>query len=213
MVRVGFVLGLLFSLSSCGAPSAPANSDVDLVLHALVATLTADGKPVCIDRATRGDSLAVFRSMLSAPPASRRSLGWYLPQPLRPPAAPSVKDVFNDAFRDDRILISRPQQAGGPLSFLLQRQLNTAAAKLSLIQESSPVALNPWNGAPLAQPRWWVLNRFSLRCSPVYTVTNPIVAKNVAFVSVKAGHWGATYAFVKQEREWKTIGQWSNWLY
>lgn len=213
MVRIGFALSLLVSLSSCGAPSAPANSDVNLVLQALATTLTADGKPACIDGGTHGDSLAVFHSMLSAPPASRQSLTWYQPQPLRPPAAPSVTQVFNDTFRDDRILIFRPQQNGAPLPFLLQRQLNFAATRLSLVQGSDSIALNPWNNAPLAQPRWWVVNRLSSQCSSVYTVMNPLVAKNLAFVSVKAGHWGVTYAFLKQDGKWKTIGQWGSWLY
>lgn len=213
MVRIGFAIGVLFCLASCSTPNAPANSDTSEVLHALSATLTADNKAVCIDGSTRGDSLAVFRAMLSAPPASRRPLAWHQPQPLRPPASPSSWRIFNDEIRDDRILIPRPQQMGAPLPFLLQRQLDYAANRLSLVQESEEFSISPWTGAPLAQPRWWIANRLSRDCSPAFTIMNPIVAKNVAFVSVKAGHWGTTYAFAKQDAKWKAIGQWTNWLY
>lgn len=213
MVRIGFAIGVLFSLVGCSAPNAPANSDTSQVLHALSATLTADNKPVCIDGATSGDSLAVFRAMISAPPASRQPLAWHQPQPLRPPTSPSGWRVFNDEIRDDRILIPRPQQMGGPLPFLLQRQLDFAANKLSLVQGSEAFAISKWAGAPLARPRWWIANRLSPDCSPVFTIMNPVVAKNLAFVSVKAGHWGTTYAFAKQGARWKVIGQWTNWLY
>lgn len=213
MVRIGFAIGMFLSLAGCSVGSVPANGDAGPVLHALAATLTADKKPVCIDSSTRGDSLAVFRAMLSAPPAARQQLAWFEPQPLRPPTNPSGWQVFNDEIRDDQILIQRPQQMGAPLSFLLQRQLNFAANRLSLVQGSDELAITKSGGAPLARPRWWVANRISPGCSPVFTVMNPVVSKNLAFVSVKAGHWGTTYAFAKQGAQWKAVGQWTNWLY
>lgn len=213
MIRIGFAIGVLFSLASCSAPTAPANSDTSEVLHELSATLTADNKAICIDGSTRGDSLAVFRAMLSAPPASRQPLTWHQPQPLRPPASPSGWRIFRDEIRDDRNPLPHPQQMAAPLPFLLQRQLDFAASRLSLLQEPEEFSIGQWAGAPLARPRWWIANRLSPSCSPVFTVMNPVVAKNLAFVSVKAGHWGTTYAFAKQDAKWRAIGQWTNWLY
>jgi hypothetical protein len=213
MVRFGFWIAIILWISGCTTNSKPSGDDAEEVMRALAATLTADNKPVCLDGATRGDSLAVFRAMRAAPVPSRRPLVWHQPQPLRPPASPTGRQVFDDELGSNQILISRPEQAGAPLSFLVQRQLNFAANQLSLIKDSSSQSIAPWTGAPLARPRWWVWNRFSSNCSPVYTVTNPVVAKNVAFVSVKAGHWGTTYAFAKQGTSWRTVGQWTNWLY
>ncbi len=213
MVRFGFAVASILCFSGCTASSKPSGDDPDLVIRALAKTLTADKQPVCLDGTTRGDSLAVYRAMRVAPVPSRRPLLWHQPQPLRPPASPTGRQVFNEELGSDQILISRPRQAGAPLPFVVQRQLNFAANQLSLVKDASARTIASMPDAPLARPHWWILNRLSANCSPVFTVTNPVVAKNVAFVSVKAGHWGTTYAFTKQGGGWKTVGQWTNWLY
>jgi hypothetical protein len=213
MVRFGFAIAMIIGLGGCAASGLPGEDDSGQVLHALSATLTADGAPACIDNWTQGAPLTAYRAMMAAPARSRQPLAWHEPQPLRPPTLPSGRRIFNDELRSDQILLLRPQQTGAPLSFLLQRQLNFAANRLSLMQGSKALAIEQWPGAPLAHPRWWILNRLWPVCSAVYAVSNPVVAKNVAFVSVKAGHWGTTYAFVKQGSQWKAIGQWTNWLY
>ena len=213
MVRFGFLIAMIISLGGCTADEPKDDQDAVQVLHVLAATLTADGKTICIDNRTQGDSLAVFRTMRAAPAPSRQPLTWRQPQPLRPPEPPSGRQIFDEELRSDQILLPSPQQTGAPLPFILQRQLDFAANQLSLIQGSKAQSIGQWAGAPLARSKWWILNRLSPNCSPVYTFTNPIVAKNVAFVSVKVGHWGTTYAFVKQGTQWKTLGQWANWIY
>ena len=96
---------------------------------------------------------------------------------------------------------------------MLQSQINAAATRLSLYKTKDHIAVDSWSKAPLARVRWWIRNRIDSGCSPVYTVSNPVVAKNVAFVSVTAGHAGTTYAFRKQAQAWTPIGQWTDWIY
>lgn len=202
-----------FLLTGCtGAASTPAD-DTTQVMQSLLAQLTADGKPICVDGRTRGKPLAIFRTMMVAPDPARRALVWFAPQPLRPQGMLSDRQLFEDQIRSDHVVLDKPQQTARPLSNILQGQLNSAAGQLSLDQDETRVAISESSAVPLATIHWWVRNRFDSACSPIYTVSNPVVAKNVAFVSVTAGHWGTTYAFRKQAAAWSPIAQWTNWLY
>ncbi|MEG3174722.1 hypothetical protein U1872_00655 [Sphingomonas sp. RB3P16] len=182
-------------------------------MQSLLVLLTADGKPVCIDGRTRGKPLAIFRTMMVAPDPARGRLEWFAPQPLRPEGMLSAQQLFDDQIRADHIVLNKPQQAARTLSNALQGQLNSAAAQLSLDQDETRVTISETAAAPLAKSRWWIRNRVDTACSPIYTASNPVVAKNVAFVSVTAGHWGTTYAFHKQAAGWSPVAQWTNWLY
>ena len=203
----------MVALAGCSAASQTPADDTTLVMRSLLSVLTADGKPACLDGRTRGQPLAIFRTMMVAPDPARRPLAWFAPQPLRPNAMLTGRQLFDDQIRSDRIVLAKPQQSSRPLPNLLQGQLNAAAGQLSLYQNQPRVAIDAWPAAPRATVRWWVHNRVDRACTPVYTVSNPVVAKNVAFVSVTAGHWGTTYAFRKQAETWSAIAQWTNWIY
>lgn len=200
-------------LGGCDVAAQAPLDDTTQVMQSLLALLTADGKPVCLDGRTRGKPLAIFQTMMVAPDPARRRLAWYAPQPLRPQGMLTGRQLFDDQIRDDHVILGKPQQSARPLSNALQGQLNSAAGQLALDQAESRVSIGASPAAPLATINWWVRNRFDTECAPIYTVSDPVVAKNVAFVSVTAGHWGTTYAFHKQAAAWSPVAQWTNWLY
>jgi hypothetical protein len=200
-------------LTGCVDASSTAADDRTQVMQSLLSVLTADGKPACVDARTRGKPLAIFRTMMVAPDPARRPLAWFVPQPLRPQGMLSSQQLFDDQFRSERVVLTKPRRPAQALPNDLQGQLNAAAGQLSLDQEEDRLAISDSQAAPLAKVRWWVRNRFDQTCSPIYTISNPVIAKNVAFVSVTAGHWGTTYAFQKKGPSWATIAQWTNWIY
>lgn len=204
------------ALTGCSShPPQPAD-DTTLVVRSLLSVLTADGKPTCIDARTRGEPLAIFQRMMAAPDPSRRPLAWYPPQPLRPAAASSLSlspDALSSGRVEPRPRLATSQSTARSLPHLLQSQINAAAMKLSLYDTRDHIVLDNWANAPLARVRWWVRNRLDSGCSAIYTVSTPVVARNVAFVSVAASHTGTTYAFRKQGTSWTPIAQWADWLY
>lgn len=205
--------GCLAALAGCSAATREPANDTTQVMQSLVSVLTADGASACIDSKTRGEPLAVFRTMMAAPEPSRRLLSWYAPQPLRPSGMPSDRNVLDDQIGSGRIVAMAPQQSSRPLSNLLQGQLDAAARHLSLYRDEDRVSIPGSRSTPRATVRWWVRNRFDRTCTPVYTASNPVVAGNLAFVSVTGGHRGTTYAFRKHLAAWSPVGQWTNWMY
>ena len=201
------------ALAGCGESSKAPTDATAQVMQSLVSLLTADGKAACIDSRTRGEPLAIFRTMMAAPDAARRPLSWFAPQPLRPTGMPSRRQMFDDQINAERFVLTTPQQSSRPLPVLLQGQLDAAARQLSLYGDQDRVSIAAPQAAPHATVRWWIRNRFDRGCTPVYTASNPVVANNIAFVSVTAGHWGTTYAFRKHASAWSPVGQWTNWMY
>lgn len=206
-------LASAIALSGCSATSQTPANDTTLVMRSLLSTLSADGHQTCIDRHTRGQPLAIFRTMMAAPEPARRRLAWFAPKPLRPYGMLSGQQLFDEQIRPGHVVLAKPQQSSRPLSNLLQGQLDAAAGRLSLYQDQSDIAIDEWPAAPRATVHWWVRNRLDRGCTPAYTVSNPVVAKNLAFVSVTGGHQGTTYAFSKKAATWSPIAQWTNWIY
>jgi hypothetical protein len=212
-LRLKLVLLSTIFVSGCAGSEAGANDDATQVLHALAVTLTSDHKGLCVDSETDGEPLSIYRTMMALPATERPVLDWHQPEPLRPPVELSGKRVFDGELRSDQIYLRPPAQTTAVLPTDQQRALDAAASRLGLKTDNPAKTVAPWPGAPLVEPHWWGFNRLSGSCSPRYTFSHPVVAKDIAFVSVTAGHWGTTYAFSKKPGGWATIGQWSNWLY
>lgn len=179
----------------------------------LFRVLTSQGKAICVDAATHGEPLAIFRSMIPAPDPARRPLIWSRPAPLENGRTLTGRELVDDEFGDGRLVLPERTSASGVLSVTAQVQLNALARTASMMSSDSSARLNPAPDAPLAKVRWWIRNRFDANCGPPYTVSKPIIMRDVAFVSVTAGHRGSTYAFHKVKAVWQPVAKWSTWLY
>lgn len=202
-----------FSVAGCASSSAAPTNDHAKVVQALMTLLTANNTKICVDGATHGAPLAIFRAMMTAPEAARRPLAWHVPTPLRPPAPLTGRQIFNDTFAADRALLAPPVANGDRLPVLKQVQFNTAAQSLLISGDIESTSIQNSPTTPAIHARWWALNRVWPDCTSIYTVSHPVVGGKIAFVSVTASHWGATYAFEQDRGVWLPTGQWTNWLY
>lgn len=208
--RSAAVLVPFVALASCAGGAA--GTDDQRINTALLRTLTADGTAICVDRGTYGEPLAVFRTMRTAPDPVRRMLHWSAPTPLRPGRMLSGRELVDNELRDGRSVLPELGQDGA-LSLNEQARLNALAHRASLVSPESGVAVRNHPAVPLAQVRWWPLNRMGGKCGPSYTVSKPVITRDIAFVTVTAAHQGNTYAFQRQGAGWATVAKWSNWLY
>jgi hypothetical protein len=199
-------------LASCGV-SSQGKTDAEQVSHALLKTLTADGQAICLDSTTQGEPLAVFRTMLPAPDPARRPLGWHEPKPLLRGQNVTNRELVAAEFRDEHVELPEPAAAEKMLPVLMQLRLNALARAVAFIPSDGPSGLRNSADVPLARVRWWVLNRLDRTCGPVYTLSKPIIVRDVAFVSAMAGHDGSIYALRRVGQVWEPLAKWSNWLY
>jgi hypothetical protein len=195
-----------------GACNARADSDTSQISDLLLKLLTSQGKAICVDGSTFGEPLAAFRSMLPAPDPARRPLFWSSPAALEDGRALSSRELINDEFTDEQIVLPERLRQRAALPATEQLQLNALAREASIMSSDS-VTLSNSAGAPLAQVRWWLLNRVSSSCGPNYTISKLVILHDTAFLSVTAGHRGTTYAFQKKGPTWAPIAQWGTWLY
>lgn len=202
--------GLLAVSLALGGCAAGAASDATQVVGAVAQLQAADGRRICLDRTTRGEPLAIFRTMLPAPNPARRPLGWRTPGPLMPSASITNRQLVADEFRDQHVVLPEHGQTAPELAFEAQWQLNGLARRMANVAGDKDVAIP--DGAKV-QPRWWIRNRLDPGCDMPYTISNPVLAQNIAFVSVTAGHQGTIYAVQRDKGVWKPIAKWSNWLY
>lgn len=201
---------LAFGLTACGSSG---TTDERQVVESLLGVLTAGDTAICVDGRTRGEPLAVYRSMLPAPDPARRPLYWVPPAPLQTGRVLSNRELVDTEFRDGQALLPEHAQSKDRLPYTVQRQLDGVAREASVIQPDGVMTLSPNARVPLARVRWWVRNRFDKGCDPVYTLSHPIIVRNQAFVTVTAGHHGSTYAFRKTGPGWAPVAKWSTWLY
>lgn len=217
MVRLWASAAMALGLSGCGAgASAPLDDDAQIV-RAVLGVLTSDGRGICVDRKTRGQPLAVFRTMNEAPKASRVPLGWRPPGPLRPPVDPSAKAIWQQEMHrkpeQETLRLREPGNRGSAdLPPLEQMRLNGRATALAKAPSETVTIADGWN-VPHVTARWAPRNWLSGACDPRYVLTNPVHAADMAFVTVTAGHWGTTYALEKAAGQWRPAAQWSTWLY
>lgn len=207
-----FILYPSIALAAC-SPPATVPDEPAKVVDALLGVLSSDGRRVCVDSRTQGKPLAVFSTMIVAPTASRRPLRWQVPKPLRPPGALSNRELYDDEFARARVLLEKPVNARDVLPPAEQLQLNSAARSLAAVGDAERVPIANTAKRPLILARWWLANRVRPICVPHFTISNPVVARDIAFVSVTGGHWGTTYAFRKRGDGWAPHAQWTTWLY
>lgn len=212
-IRLFALTSTALSAASCASSSASPTNDHAKVVQALMTLLSANNTKVCVDGATHGAPLAIFRDMMTAPEAARKPLAWHAPTPLRPPAPLTGRQIFNDVFAADRALIVPPFGNGDRLPVLKQVQYNAAAQSLLISGDVESTSIQNSPTTPTIHARWWALNRIWSDCTAIYTVSHPVVGGKIAFVSVTASHWGTTYAFQQDRGVWSPTAQWTNWLY
>ena len=208
-------LGSLLALvatAGCGGPP-PRLDDSAKIIRATLRQLVDDGRPICVDDMTNGPPLAIFHAMITAPMQSRRLLVWRPPAPLRPPLDPSARTIARDTIDAQEVRLDQPNPPGGALPPLEQRRLNYEARLLSTYRDYTSVKISPALGVGRVVARWWPLNRFARDCQPRFVVSDPIYRNNIAFVTVKAGHWGTTYVLERRGDDWRTSAEWTRWLY
>lgn len=205
------VTGVALALGGC-ASKAGADSEEAAAIAAVTAVMTADAQRICVDNATNGDALAVYRTMMVAPDPSRRPLSWHQPVPLRPVTTLSERQMIDDEFRADRVRLVPPGNISPVLPTTAQLQLDSVARAMAAIDRSGTREVRI-PAAPLVAARWWPLNRLWPQCLNVFTISNPVVVRDMGFVTVRGGHWGTVYALRKQGARWSVNGQWTNWLY
>jgi hypothetical protein len=201
-------------LCLAGCTSADRIDNPQRINEALLRTLTADGQRICVDSGTFGEPLAVFRTMLPAPPAVRRLLFWSPPAPLRPGRLLSGHELVRDELSDGRSILPERRQDTQKLPLPAQLQLNALARNALLVTPEAGVWLHDTPSAPLAQVRWWPLNRLDASCDGTFTFSKPLIKNDMAFVTVTAAHQGSTYALRRNNAgQWESLAKWSNWLY
>lgn len=195
------------ALTGC---SAGQPNDATQVVAAVARAQIVGNRPVCIDRATHGEPLAVFRTMLPAPDPARRPLAWHPSGPLRQGQKIPTRALVADELRDAHIVLAEPDQDGEPLPAPTQLQLNAYAVQLSKLEADKTVRVP---AESQLRPRWWLVNRLDPNCRVPVTVSDPVLARDMAFVSVTAGHFGTLYAVQRSPSGWTPIAKWSDWLY
>jgi hypothetical protein len=210
----GLALGALLLLAACGKPAGAPLNDDEKIVRAVLATLVSDGKPVCVDGRTSGRALVVYREYLVAPRPSREELAWHVPGPLRPPPMPTESQIDTAVAQNKDVRLPEPGDRHDKLPAVTQADLDGAAHALSLPPVADRKVSIEASWAPKGVvARWWPINRLKSDCEPLYMLSNPARARNIAFVTVQAEHWGTTYALRPQNGDWATVAQWSNWIY
>lgn len=205
---------LLTAVTGC-APDKRALTDDERIVRAVLTLLAQDQRPVCVDDSTQGQALAVFREMQAAPRPARLELRWHGPLPLRPDIRVTTRALRDAEFRDQPLTIQEPGARKDALPGLDQLRFNGAAVRFgSQIgrAENAVDIRQTWVPAGVAA-RWWPINRIRRDCWPLFEISDPVRDRNVAFVTVRAEHWGTLYALQKTDRDWRIVAEWSRWLY
>ncbi|HVF95533.1 MAG TPA: hypothetical protein VM900_14575 [Sphingomonas sp.] len=195
---------------------APAALDDDgrivrATLRVLVRDRPATAPALCIDNRTRGEPLAIFRTMRAS--GNEHELRWRHPAALHAATPVTQRALFEDAIGRNRLRIVEPQSTGATLSAADQRKFDTAATALAIMGKSDSVALDTGMAVPGASPRWWLLNRIHTGCDRVHVLSKIVRDAQIGFVTVSADHWGTTYAVERNGADWRVTAQWNSWLY
>ncbi|HEU0066664.1 MAG TPA: hypothetical protein VFQ57_05425 [Sphingomonas sp.] len=202
------------ALTSCGGGQRPLD-DSEKIVQSVLALLASTGRPVCTDDHTDDEALAVFREMTRAPRPSRAQLHWSSPLPLRPDVRVTGRDLRRAELGNREIEIREPVARTDGMPGLTQLYLDGAARRLmrkvGAAEEALPIRRS-WLPRGVTA-RWWPLNRIRRDCWPLFAISNPVRDRRIAFVSVRAEHWGTLYALEPSGKTWRVVAEWSRWLY
>lgn len=200
-------------LSGCSDADVPL-TPAEKIVRATLSLLAADGKSVCVDTATKGQTLFAFRQMMRAPRPSRTELGWHVPLPLRPPPALNDQQIYRGQLTGRRSRLESPDEGAATLPTTDQIRFNGVARQFAQQIDSTPgVTINRrWTPANVTA-RFWLLNRIQRGCQPNYILSSPIFDSQLGFIAVAADHWATIYALERRGSEWVPTARWSSWLY
>ena len=204
--------GLSILIASCSTSATRPATDEDKLITAALALQAGRDREVCVDSAAKGRPLAVFVTMMNHRPVGLAAPAWYEPAPLVEAAATTASKGPGER-RDAGKMIGSLANRTGVLPADAQAALNGAATVLARQATSNRVEIFNSPAWPRIHARWWVLNRLSRSCRPVFALSTPVVSKGVGFISVKTDRTGTTYAFSRQGDNWIPRAQWTNWLY
>jgi hypothetical protein len=210
----GVGMMMLGALALAGCAQRPLDDDGKIVRATLALLVT--GRPageadLCIDNRTRGEPLAIFRTMRAA--SIDHDLRWHQPTPLHAIPRVTGRALFEDAIGKNNLRIQEPPTVGAVLPATDQRRLDTAATTLSILGESNNVSFGADAAATGAAPRWWLLNRLHSGCERTYVLSRIVRNADTGFVTVSADHWATTYAVGRAGGDWRVTAQWDRWLY
>jgi len=213
---------LLASLAACHRRvPAPPSSGIEAALgaeekivRATLALLVSDGKPVCVEPETFGSPLAVWHVATSGKLQQAYDLAWSAPKPFRPPAQPTVDELRNALQAGQPASLIEPRQRRDHLPAAAQAALQAQAS--TLVAPDVPthrVVIGPaWVPRGIVT-RWWPGGSKDNGCGAQYVLSGVKRDAHVAFVSVRAQHWGTVFALAPDGDDWRPIAQWGTWLY
>jgi hypothetical protein len=212
LIVASLAVGASVLATGC-APAGDSSEDAREAAAAVVATMTSGGRDhVCIDSRTRGEPLAIFRTMTVAPDPARRPLTWQTPNRFGAAQRLTPSQLIDAEYADNVPVLAEPPLRDAPLGVTDQIQINGLARQLAS-RTTSSVSLSGIAMPANANVRWWLVNRLDKSCVRTYRLTDPVVMRDVAFISVTSGHWGTTFAVRRTAGRWQTWAQWSDWLY
>ncbi len=188
------------------------SDDAREIGKSVLALVDSRAGKVCIDSRTRGEPLAIYRTMTLAPDPARRPLVWRPPTAIGSGDQLTGRELVNSQFSGLHPVLPEPSADVPPLPAMEQMQLNALARQLSA-RETRRVSLDMPAKSTKARIRWWAINRFDQSCTILVRLSNPVIAGNNGFVSVVSGHWGATFAMRRTGKDWKVVARWTDWLY
>ena len=207
------VLAIAAVASGCSADNGAPASEAEKLVRATLQTLATDHRPICVENRTNGKPLAIFATMTATPAPAQRVVGWHAIAPLGSGPTMSNTQIYRDTFDRHVSRLAEPGNPARPLGLLAQQKLNAAARSLALTGEPVEVYLGNGLGVAGVDARWWPLLRLSSKCPIAFTLSNPVLAKDIGYITVQSGHWGTTYALQPRDGTWVPVAQWSNWLY
>lgn len=201
------------ALLAAGCSRQGVSDEARVVGTTLAALIDNSGESYCVDSRTRGEPLAIFRTMIVAPDPARRPLAWRPPTKVDHGDRLTGREIVNSQFSGIHPVLPEPGQEATALAPMEQFTLNQLARQLARDRSTRSISMSGAKTSEALRVRWWGFNRADASCRRLLTVSNPIVSNDTAFISVTSGHWGTTYALRRLGGNWRPVAQWADWLY